>query len=191
MACATAVACGDGASDGSLLDSGGASNAGANHTGANGTGASSTGANSTGGKSGLNLGLGGDGTGAGAESSGGGADCGSTKVAAEPPIVNVLLVVDKSLSMDDTPAGFATTKWQALQTALAATFAQTKSKISFGLDLYPYSGTSGEKPATCEVPTSDSIVVPVEAGTESAPLILAELEANPPSGATPTAAALT
>jgi hypothetical protein len=36
-----------------------------------------------------------------------------------------------------------------------------------------------------------AVVVPVQAGTTSAPLILAALDANPPSGATPTALALT
>ena len=186
VACVAAVACGGSSKGGSLLDSGGASNTGANNTGATSTGAGS----------GIHLGDGGDGTlpgigGLGADPTAGGADCGSTKVAAEPPVVNVLLVVDKSLSMDDTPEGFATKKWAALQTALTATFTQTKAKISFGLDLYPYSGTSGQALSnSCEMPTSDGIVVPVEAGTKSAPLILAALKANPPSGGTPTAAAL-
>jgi hypothetical protein len=182
---ATTVACGDSSKGGSLLDTGGSSNTGANNTGATSTGGS-----------GIHLGDGGDGTlpgigGVGTDPSAGGADCGSTKVAADPPVVNVLVVVDKSLSMDDKPTGFATTKWAALQTAMATALGQTKAKISYGLDLYPYSGTSGEALTdSCQMPDGDAVVVPVQAGTKSTPLILAALKANPPSGGTPTAAAL-
>lgn len=132
--------------------------------------------------------VGGDGSAIGA----GGAGCGFTSFVADPPLVNVLLVVDKSLSMMDKPTGFTSDKWTALRGALDATFAQTKSKISFGLDLFPYSGTSGQALTdTCEMPTGAAVVVPVQAGTKTAPLILAALDNNPPDGGTPTAAALT
>src|SRR5258705_6890066 len=94
--------------------------------------------------------------------------------------------------MNDKPAGFTSDKWTALRGALDATFAQTQSKISFGLDLYPYSGTSGQALSnSCEMPTGAAVVVPVQAGSKAAPLILAALDANPPDGGTPTAAALT
>jgi len=185
LACALAVACGDD-QDTSFVEpsaTGGTSGT-SNHGDA-------------GGDSGIHLGLAGDGTILGVGGSdgtfpgAGGADCGSTKVAAEPPVVNVLLVVDKSLSMDDKPSGFATTKWVALQTAVSGALAQTKAKISFGLDLYPYSGKSGEVLTdSCQMPDGNAVVVPVQAGTKAAPLILAALKANPPSGGTPTAAAL-
>lgn len=121
----------------------------------------------------------------------GGANCGFTNLTAAPLEVNVLLVVDKSLSMEDTPAGFDSDKWTALRSALEATFEETEAKISFGLDLYPYSGTSGEAlEDSCDMPSSSAIVVPVQAGTEATPLILQALDDNPPSGGTPTAKAL-
>jgi hypothetical protein len=132
---------------------------------------------------------GGDGSGLG---EGGG--CGSTRIVANPPIVNVLLVVDKSLSMDDKPLGFADTKWVSLRDALATTLDQTQDKINYGLDLFPYSGKSGSPLPTngeCHVPALTApVVVPVQGGTQAAPLILAALDKNPPGGQTPTALAL-
>lgn len=162
-------------------------------------GASSSTGGSTG--SGGPLGQGGDDTGihlnVGGESTGGsglgdGGNCGATLITANPPVVNVLLVVDKSLSMNDTPSGFSKDKWDAMQDALAATFQQTAGKILYGLDLFPYSGVTGQALSdTCEMPTGDKVVVPIQAGTKAAPLILKALADNPPSGGTPTAAALT
>lgn len=182
LSCVAASACG-GIKDSSLLDmngAGGSSNANA----AGGVGA------------GIQLMVGGDATqpSLGGDGSGlaeGGA-CGSTKFVANPPLVNVLLVVDKSLSMDDKPTGFAISKWAALRAALASTLEQTKDKISYGLDLYPYSGKSGGALAdSCQMPSTTSpVIVPVQGGAKSAPLILAALDANLPSGATPTALAL-
>jgi hypothetical protein len=142
-----------------------------------------------------NLGSGGDsglfGEGGTDDSGPGGAACGSTKIAAEPPIVNVLLVVDRSFSMTATPSGFSSDKWSALRDALATTFEQTQDRVSYGLDLYPYSGSSGEALSdTCQMPSSEAVVVPVQAGADAAPLILTALDDNAPDGDTPTAAAL-
>ena len=162
---------------------------GSNGTGANGSGASSTGNSNTGGS--LNIPGNGGADGSDAGNGAGGDTCGSTRVAADPPIVNVLIVVDKSLSMNDKPAGFATDKWTALHTALTDALDQTKDKISYGLDLFPYSGKSGEALTdSCQMPTSANVVVPVAPGTTSAAAILKALDDNPPSGQTPTALAL-
>jgi hypothetical protein len=125
------------------------------------------------------------------EPGGGGQGCGSTKVAADPPLVQVLLVVDRSLSMTATPTGFDTDKWTALRGALASTFDQIGDEVSFGLDLYPYTGTSGEALSeTCQMPTGDEVVVPIQLGSDAGAAILAALDDNPPDGDTPTAAAL-
>src|SRR5690242_6071423 len=91
LTCLGAVACGD-EKDGSLLDMG---------SGADGSGAST----GKGGSS-LMLGPGGDGSGdmggdGSAVGGGEGMSCVPIVIAAEPPIVNVLLVVDKSGSMED------------------------------------------------------------------------------------------
>jgi len=188
---AIAAACGGGDKPTSFVGAGGTDTGTGAHSGT-GTGA---GNNDSGGDSGLNLALGGQGT-AGvnlnADGGAGGAGCGFTSFAADPPLVNVLLVVDRSLSMSDKPTGFASDKWTALRGALDATLTQTKTKISFGLDLFPFSGKNGQALSnSCEMPTGASVPVPVQAGTKSAPLILAALDANPPEGQTPTAAALT
>src|SRR4051812_26496723 len=183
LACAIAAACSDN-KDTSFVDPSGG--------GSNGSGAT----NGTAAKAGSQPDLGGsvamNDTGGATDVGAGGADCGFTSFAADPPIVNVLLVVDKSGSMKDVPTGFGSDKWTALRGALKDTFDQTATKISFGLDLYPYSGKSGAMLAnSCEMPTGTAVVVPVQAGTKASPLILAALDANPPEGGTPTAAALT
>lgn len=182
LSCIVAPACG-GSKEGSLLDkSGGGGSASASANGDAGDG------------SGIHLDVGGDANGdTGGDGTGEGGGCGFTRFEANPPVINVLLVVDKSLSMDDKPTGFADSKWTALRGALDTTFSQTKAKISYGLDLYPYSGKSGQALAdSCQMPSATGpVVVPVQPGTKAAPLILAALDANPPSGGTPTAAALT
>jgi hypothetical protein len=191
-ACIVAAACGGDTKDTSFVDP----NGGTNGTGANGTGANGSGNGNAGGDSGIQLTMGGDsgvqlGLGGSDELGAGGAGCGFTAFAADPPLVNVLLVVDKSGSMNDKPTGFTSDKWTALRGALDDTFTQTKTKVSFGLDLFPYSGTSGEVLDGCQMPTGAAVVVPVQSGTKAAPLILAALDDNPPGGGTPTAAALT
>src|SRR5688572_29585509 len=135
LSLALASACG-GSEQGSTLDP----------VGGEGSGASS----STGGK--LALGTGGDdtpGLATGGVGSGeGGADsCGSTRLEAALP--SMLLVVDKSLSMNQTPDGFASNKWLALRTALETTFADAEASINFGLDLYP-----AVEAENCEMPSS-------------------------------------
>jgi hypothetical protein len=137
----------------------------------------------------------GDGPGDGTAGSdiGAGGGCGATAITANPPVINVLLVVDKSGSMDTKPTGFAVTKWAALDEALKTTFDATQDKISYGLDLYPIEGTDPKADYTCNLPAPTApVVVPVQAGAKAAPLILAAVEnkANAPSGGTPTAAAL-
>src|SRR5918994_162914 len=47
-----------------------------------------------------------------------GVTCGGVALAASPQPVQVLLVVDKSLSMNATPTGFGDTKWNGLRSAL-------------------------------------------------------------------------
>jgi hypothetical protein len=133
-----------------------------------------------------NLNLGGD-----SSTAQGGADCGATRFEANATLVNVLIVVDRSGSMTDEPDGFDTDKWTALRGALESTFEHTKANISYGLDLYPYSGKSGQALAgECQMPSGSSIVVPIQAGDAASPKILAALDENPPEGGTPTAAAL-
>jgi hypothetical protein len=166
---AVAAGCGE-SKEGSLLD-----DAGGEGTGATGTGGKLGGLGAMGGDDGM-------GQGGGLGSGEGGADsCGSTRLEAVLP--SMLLVVDKSASMDQTPPDFSSTKWDALYTALETTFGDAAGNINFGLDLYP-----AVEAETCEMPSSEEIVVPIQSGGDV--LILDELGTTDPSGGTPTAAAL-
>ena len=176
LATLLAAACG-GNKDGSLLDAGTSGNGSGAKNGGGGSGGVVLDPSVTGGETGV--------------PPEGGANCGFTNLTATPPDVNVLLVVDKSGSMKDTPDGFDSDKWTALRSALEAAFDETKAKISFGLELYPYSGKSGQALSdSCQMPAGDAVVVPVQGGAKAAPLILGALDDNPPEGGTPTAAAL-
>src|SRR6187402_2233871 len=64
--------------------------------------------------------------------------CGLDQLSAETTPVNVLLVLDKSGSMDSAPDGSSsTTLWDAVNTALVDALAETSPAISFGLQLFP------------------------------------------------------
>lgn len=122
--------------------------------------------------------------------------CGGTKKEAKLNTINVLLVIDKSGSMEDQPAGFATDKWTALKSALGSVLSNVNERVHVGLVLYPF---STERPIglddcgvdCCTVPDGEAaVVVNVGPGSESAPAINTRLEATSPGGGTPTAAAL-
>lgn len=117
--------------------------------------------------------------------------CGGTMLAASPKVVNVLLVVDKSLSMTATPAGFGDSKWNGLRSALSAALDATSGKVGFGLDFFPSSGDAAlPLPNGCALPASGDLAVPVAAGAATVTAIKKALTDNSPAGATPTAAAL-
>ena len=155
----------------------------------------------------LNLGAGGasDGAGAGGqlqgpsvaecESFAGLDECGVTSVEATFSAANVLLVIDKSSSMDDQPEGFELKKWDALKAALAPALSAVADEMSFGLILYPF-GEQTEIPlecfeGCCELPQGPAAVrVGIEPGSSSADQVMAALDATQPGGGTPTAAAL-
>lgn len=122
-------------------------------------------------------------------------ECGVTSVEASFSAANVLLVIDKSGSMDDQPQGFELKKWEALKAALEPALQAVAQEMSFGLLLYPF-GAETEIPldcfeGCCEVPTSPSAVqVGIQPGESSAEEIMKALESTAPGGGTPTAAAL-
>jgi hypothetical protein len=115
--------------------------------------------------------------------------CGQQAVSATTKQVNVLLVIDKSGSMSDTPQGFTTDKWSALTTALTSALSAVKNDLSFGMELFPaVQGTC--KTNCCDLPAAPGIAVPIESGATGVPKIIAALKATAPGGGTPTAAAL-
>jgi hypothetical protein len=120
--------------------------------------------------------------------------CGQTTIKGSTKEVDVLLVIDKSGSMNAKPTGFATDKWTALKTALPAALDPVKGGISLGVEFFPNNLTT-PIPVSCttecwDMPPGDSaVVVPVGPGTTTLPDITAKL-AIAPSGGTPTRAAL-
>jgi len=122
-------------------------------------------------------------------------ECGVTSVEATFSAANVLLVIDKSSSMDDQPEGFELKKWDALKAALAPALEAVQDEMAFGLLLYPFNQQS-EIPldcfdGCCQVPQgAAAIEVGVTSGTGSASKVMAALDAAAPGGGTPTAAAL-
>lgn len=122
-------------------------------------------------------------------------DCGLTSVQASYSAANVLLVIDKSGSMDDQPEGFDVNKWDALKTALEPALEQVAEEMSFGLLLYPFDELK-EIPLNdcvncCEVPDgSAAIRVEIGPGTETTSLVMDALNEVGPGGGTPTSKAL-
>jgi hypothetical protein len=112
--------------------------------------------------------------------------CGTTQVMASSVPVNILLVIDKSGSMDQ-PLG-TSSRWSAMKAALAAALDKVKANIAFGLEFFP----NGKDVAqSCDVPAGDAaIVIPVGPGTATVPGITKAFDDNHPAGGTPTAAAL-
>ena len=121
--------------------------------------------------------------------------CGATSVEATFSAANVLLVIDKSSSMDDQPHGFALKKWDALKAALEPALTAVEDEMSFGLLLYPF-GEETEIPldcfeGCCEVPKGPAAIeVGIERGRSGALEVMEALSATRPGGGTPTAAAL-
>jgi hypothetical protein len=134
-------------------------------------------------------------------------ECGFESEAAEPLEVNVLLVMDKSGSMDFIPNDSygTTTKWDAMNDALTEVLAgDARDKLNLGLEFFPTTATPGspipvdcDPPVDrcCEMPEHGDMNVDIGPGTETVPLILEQLRgtvASPtrPAGGTPTARAL-
>jgi len=121
--------------------------------------------------------------------------CGVTSVEASFSAANVLLVIDKSSSMDDQPQGFELNKWDALKASLEAALHQASAEMSFGLLLYPY-GANAKIPldcfdGCCEVPVGPAAVqVGITPGESGATEVMQALAKTSPGGGTPTADAL-
>lgn len=96
---------------------------------------------------------------------------------AEVVVPNVLILLDKSGSMD-RDAGKGDTKWNIALRAVEGLLREFEGKIRFGLLLYPADGG-------CGLGSLD-----VGVGPESGPEILSALKAASPQGSTPIGAAL-
>lgn len=117
-----------------------------------------------------------------------GGNCGSAGATGLPPS-HVLIVLDKSGSMNDTPKAYSRSKWESTKYSLSTLLASGTPSVDYGLLLYPYaaSGTA----AGCTVASGGGAInVPVGPTALVAPRIEQLLAATTPSGGTPTAAAL-
>jgi hypothetical protein len=110
--------------------------------------------------------------------------CGGEERKAETRLINIMLVVDRSSSMN-TDAGSGS-RWWLLHQALENALSDISARVPLGLTLFPSVGSG------CEVARGAAAIdVPVELGT--LPTILDILSDNPPAemnGGTPTTAAL-
>jgi hypothetical protein len=119
--------------------------------------------------------------------------CGGASLMAEPRIVNMLLVIDKSGSMTDSIGD--EDKWTAMKSALAQSIGRVTTEINVGLELFPLSLTE-TIPLSCDtdcctVPDGDAaVVVPVGPAVRALSDITDELATTTPGGGTPTAKAL-
>jgi hypothetical protein len=108
--------------------------------------------------------------------------------------VKLLIVMDKSASMDEAlDSGLP--RWNAMKRAVALALEPLAGILSVGLELYPANsvqGTSFPTPeAWCEMPPDDGTVdVAIDIGTNSVPLITAAMNATYPGGGTPMAEGL-
>jgi hypothetical protein len=117
------------------------------------------------------------------------ASCGSSVIQAGRPLVNVLLLVDKSSSMNET-GEFSAGRWTTLGGALQAALEEPQSRVSFGLEFFPLADDPMDTPDTCETPGGSAVLVPIGPGDDTVPDIVDALETYQPAGGTPTADAL-
>lgn len=110
--------------------------------------------------------------------------CGGSKLEASPQPVNVVVLLDRSLSMNTALSAAETkTRWQAMREALNTALTGVQEQISFGLKLFPDSTES------CSV-TQAGLAVPVGLGSAAVTAIDAAIEAATPAGGTPVESAL-
>lgn len=90
----------------------------------------------------------------------------------------MLLVVDRSGSMNEVPPGDSQTKWRQVVGVLGAVTAQLEDRVDFGLALFPSTDSCGEAS------------VQVGVGAQAAAGIAQALAGTGPNGGTPTGASL-
>jgi hypothetical protein len=106
-----------------------------------------------------------------------------------PRPAEVLLVLDRSVTMADPIAADGTSKWNATVAAIKSAVLASQDATAWGMMLFPKS--SGDS-ACCQMPADDlAPIVEVAPATKSSPAIGATLAQSTPTGVgTPTARAL-
>jgi hypothetical protein len=115
-------------------------------------------------------------------------NCGTNTTGASIKKVNTLLVVDKSGSMIEQPAGFDQNKWIALSGALRTVITNTQNLMAYGLELFPDRNVPDTCTTNCcQMPNTGFVDVGIPGGVDA---ITAVLDTALPGGGTPTAQAL-
>jgi len=124
-------------------------------------------------------------------------DCGSESREAQHQDVNVLLVMDKSGSMAQTPDGYDTDKWSAMSSALQNVLSNVRGDLNLGLEFFPTSASDvpipvdcGDSGRCCEMPEGAEMNVNIGSGWDTVSEILRQFSDADPAGGTPTAVAL-
>ena len=116
------------------------------------------------------------------------ANCGLQYFDVERRPADVLLVLDRSRSMQDKPDGAtaSTSKWDLTVPALNQVITETNSAVSWGMKLFP----EGQNTTACSAATiTDTIHVPLAPGNAAA--VVGAIGATTPAGdGTPTGAAI-
>lgn len=169
---------GAGGASATTIGSPGASGAGNTALGSSG---SSVAGSSSGG--GIDLGLGGNANTAGTSD---GTSCGETALVATRRQVNVLVLLDRSLSMTEaiSPAD-PTTRWESMRNALATAMTKVSDHVAFGLKVFPDADASSECGVLSRVPE-----VEIGLGSASISAIDQAITKAIPNGGTPITAAL-
>jgi hypothetical protein len=108
----------------------------------------------------------------------------------------MLIVLDESGSMNDSPSAGAPSKWEIMKQALNTALTSVDTEINFGLLLFPYKDggippTDTSQADTCAVPNdATAINVPITTGPSGLQNVLDKVAAQTPGGGTPTATAL-
>lgn len=115
--------------------------------------------------------------------------CGETEKPAQYAKINMLIVMDKSGSMTDTPPAYGKSKWLSAKESLNTALKADDPLVSYGFMLYPYK--ADEPAAGCVIPSgTDAVNIPIQAAAASVPAIHGLLGQTEPGGGTPTAGAL-
>ena len=176
--------------------------------GASGDGSSGAAGAQPNGGSGIEFDAGSDLGQAGAAGFGADSGCGESKIEATKKPASLLLVIDRSASMDVPPqdpgstnetggasnsggsAGTQSTKWELLKGQLVTSLGTVEGDLSFGLELYPYDDSIPASDLWCEMPGGATVQVDISPGTDALGDIESRLDATAPAGNTPTSAAL-
>lgn len=111
----------------------------------------------------------------------GGLLCTDGKIPLQPAHPVVMLVVDRSNSMNQSFPGTGMTKWNALRGALKQALPAWNDQLMLGLHTFPSGST-----ASCTVSTTADLAPALQ----SVPQIITTLDSKSPGGSTPTALAI-